>query len=227
MATTTACEYRRECLADARFPADGAGARRPPAPAPVLATLCVVGSGAAWRHPCHSQRSGNQTTTGRRRRKRRPQPSCYPAPAMPPNNGLDRTKPNRGAQWAPRLIGFAAQPDVGWRVQSGLVDAQASSARPSNVFQPSSRACRRVSEGANAPLPTPRLACSRPRWEIMAQGPDAAVCRAAYLIAFVRAGRLGPKGPVPRLSCCSRDSLRPRWNIRAQGPCATPVVPTS
>ena len=31
--------------------------------------------------------------------------------ARPDNDRLERTKPNRGAQWAPRLIGFAAQPE--------------------------------------------------------------------------------------------------------------------
>jgi len=31
--------------------------------------------------------------------------------AAPDNNRFERTKPNRGAQWAPRLIGFAAQPE--------------------------------------------------------------------------------------------------------------------
>ena len=113
-------------------------------------------------------------TTGRQPRfARLPAFVLFRYRPRPANGRIDRTKPNRGAQWAPRLIGFAAHPDVGWRIQSGLVDAQANTPRPSNVFQPSSRACRRVSEGANAPIPTPRL----------------------VLLAFTL---LWPKGPTPR-----------------------------
>jgi len=102
--------------------------------------------------------------------------------AAPPNSRIDRTKPNRGAQWAPRLIGFAAHPGVGWRVQSGLVDAQARCPRP--CFQPSSRALRARFGRRNAPL----------------RHPDAIDSSSWH--ARTRAVRLWPKGPTSRWSYC-------------------------
>ena len=78
--------------------------------------------------PAHYLLSAAPDNNGPRPARRRPQPSCYVLKATPDNSRIDRTKPNRGAQWAPRLIGFAAHPGVVLPVQSGLVDSQRASA---------------------------------------------------------------------------------------------------
>ena len=81
-----------------------------------------------------------------------------------PNTGLDRTKPNRGAPGAPRLIGFAAQPDVRpptMQLRGRLHHRQGSTGfgHARSAFGRAGRACRRH---LPMPLAGPIATCSPP-----------------------------------------------------------------
>ena len=73
---------------------------------------------------------------------------------LPANGRIDRTKPNRGAQWAPRLIGFAAHPDVVWT--HALPCSLHSTQLTSSVGLPCDHAAsRRVRKAAKLPPDLP------------------------------------------------------------------------